>query len=601
MPPHSCIYCGRRIGRKCKGRSATADQYKQAVTFHHPDPVLGDYICSTHQAHPPNKPLTSTSRKRKRDSVPDATTPASVSHIAPSPQAFQVTAFPSDFSHDHSAPSPPPSASAQSSTEPYLVNPFQQALANSKQPVRTSSIGISNTTVTSPLCKIYRDKLFDSMLAPHHRHTHMTHVVTSMEHTTSTDTTIAGHYLRVFDVHTDHALLSQSNTNLLQELIESTSQPITSKPAHPAQHLQQALPFTTPTYTQKSYCQYTIPSTTNSPPVIHSIPISRQSDAYARLVEASSAATSAMRDPQSTTTSTRLSRYRNIFTPSISIDSIKDDTIKQHLKTIATSVQQHYKQHVPHKHLELECNHVFSTPLDGFGIEGLQLYAKVGEAVTPLHDETLWCSALNYMLPESIGYALWIAVGLHDLKQVMSIQEIDDLLHHQHLGKTTMEIGALLDTLIKTGARIEYAFQGPNHAISSPPGIGAMHLVYSQGLLTTQLAWNYSFTIPGAIECLAFWDSHDKHHRHESDGGSMATRSVIPLYTMQQNGYELNLADEMQAYQDSIAQLQQSSGGKHVIQLQPKKARTYCPKCLYRQDWVCIDGKCIHCHFNKPQ
>ena len=60
-------------------------------------------------------------------------------------------------------------------------------------------------------------------------------------------------------------------------------------------------------------------------------------------------------------------------------------------------------------------------------VSGLQVYIKSGETVTWLHDDLLWCAALNYMLKESQGCALWIAVGLHDLKQVMSLNEIERL------------------------------------------------------------------------------------------------------------------------------------------------------------------------------
>ena len=94
--------------------------------------------------------------------------------------------------------------------------------------------------------------------------------------------------------------------------------------------------------------------------------------------------------------STKPDRHRNIFAPFININSIKDETLKQHFKAVAVSLQQQYKQHVPHKHLELECDHVFSEPLDGFGVEGLQLYFKHGECVTWLHDELLWYVPCTY-------------------------------------------------------------------------------------------------------------------------------------------------------------------------------------------------------------
>ena len=137
--------------------------------------------------------------------------------------------------------------------------------------------------------------------------------------------------------------------------------------------------------------------------------------------------------------------------PTINIDSVKNDTLKQRIKAIATAVQQQYKSHTASKHLEIECDHVFATPLDGFGIDGVQLYLKSGECVTWLHDELLWCSALNYMMRESVGCALWIAIGLHDLKQVMSVSEMNAIFRRPVAKKTDkdiMKVGALLDNLI---------------------------------------------------------------------------------------------------------------------------------------------------------
>ena len=44
-----------------------------------------------------------------------------------------------------------------------------------------------------------------------------------------------------------------------------------------------------------------------------------------------------------------------------------------------------------------------------------------------------------------------------------------------------MEIGALLDALIKADVPIEYVLQKPGQLVSSPPGVGAAHLVYADG------------------------------------------------------------------------------------------------------------------------
>lgn len=107
----------------------------------------------------------------------------------------------------------------------------------------------------------------------------------------------------------------------------------------------------------------------------------------------------------------RLPRHHAPEPTTTDLYHLKEPVIRQRLVEIAREVQQYHKQIIPFKHQELECAHVFSSPLDGFGIDGLQLYIRPGECVTWLHDNLLWCSALNYMLKESQGCALWIAVG----------------------------------------------------------------------------------------------------------------------------------------------------------------------------------------------
>ena len=73
---------------------------------------------------------------------------------------------------------------------------------------------------------------------------------------------------------------------------------------------------------------------------------------------------------------------------------------------------------------------------------------------------------------------IWIAVGLRDLKQVMSLAEIEKLLLSNSAKRNIMEVGVLLDSLIKSGTHIEYVFQYPGTLVSSPPGYGAAHFVY---------------------------------------------------------------------------------------------------------------------------
>jgi hypothetical protein len=594
MPSHSCVYCGRRIERRLRGRHVTSEQLAQAVTYWDPEPVIGDYICNKHRKDPPACQLTPTSRKRQHVDPSDISPAEILSSIKTSHPPPSST--PPMLELDDPVAAPASTSTSTPSSTPYLVYPFQQALANSQQPpsvAPTSSTSSSSNTVTTQQWQTYQNSLYRSVLFPQRRDTHMHHIVTESELKTTFRTSTSGRYLRVFDAHTDQDTPSSGTANVIQELItaaseskqddQKTAATITSSSPALAQLLKRVLPFTNPTHTQQSYNQRMISPSNKTSPVYRSTVIKSQSDAYTRLVEAS-------------VTTTASPPNRNIFTPSISIDTINNTIVQQRLKGIAISVQQQHKQSTPHKHLELECDHVFTPPLDGFGIGGLQVYFKRGTGISWIHDELLWCSALNYMLKDSKGCTLWIAIGLNDLKQTLSMMDIDDLFRRQNI----MQVGKLLDTLIKSGTRIEYIFQKPGQCVSSPPGCGAAHLVISDGILITQLAWNYSFTMPGALECLAFWGERDKSFGHLSlDNGSMATRVVVPLYTMEMNGYDLNLKDKIRYYEDRIKQLKQSHPNQnYVIEENPGTSGSYCPKCLFRQDWLRINNECIHCYLN---
>lgn len=149
--------------------------------------------------------------------------------------------------------------------------------------------------------------------------------------------------------------------------------------------LKRVLSLSTPV--QSSWCQHSVSASSSSPPVVCSTRIKQHSHVYTRLQAAAAAAAS---NSSSTSSINANSRRNNIFTPTICIESIKDNNIKQRLKAIAAAVQRIYKQHIQHKHHEVECDYVFAIPLDGFGVNGVQLYFKVGECVTWLHDELLW-------------------------------------------------------------------------------------------------------------------------------------------------------------------------------------------------------------------
>ena len=406
--------------------------------------------------------------------------------------------------------------------------------------------------------------IYDHILKPHKRYEHM---IDAGEK--------PGRYLSVIDMDIKQDIHPNPHNNIIQEMLMKT----TSSSSSTAQQLKQVLSLST----HPSYSQQSIPSS-QSPPSLQLITL-KQHEAYERLVHAS--------------TSSTITPNKHIFTPSININCVKDPIIRQRLIDIARAAQQQYKQQTPHKHQEVECDDVFTSPLDGFGVSGLQVYIKSGESVTWLHDELLWCAALNYMLKESQGCALWIAVGLHDLKQVMSLNEVEKLFLSGPTKRNVLEVGTSLDTLIASGAYMEYAFQYPGTLISSPPGNGAAHFVYSHGTLMTQIAWDYSFTIPGAVQCLSYWGIDDNHDHLAIGNTSMSNISVVPLYTMQLQGYELGLMDRINHYKQLIIKLQ-SIKPKTKVTHTPSLAGIYCPDCLYRQDWIRVNNQCIHCYFKKP-
>jgi hypothetical protein len=82
----------------------------------------------------------------------------------------------------------------------------------------------------------------------------------------------------------------------------------------------------------------------------------------------------------------------------------------------------------------------------------------------------------------------------------------------------------------------------------------------------------------------------------------MATRTTLPLYTMEGYGYPFNLTDDMTICKSNIEHLQQR---KHKISIKimsiNDKHLSYCPDCLHRQDWIRVNNQCIHCYFKNPK
>ena len=151
---------------------------------------------------------------------------------------------------------------------------------------------------------------------------------------------------------------------------------------------------------------------------------------------------------------------------------------------------------------------------------------------------------------------------------------------------------------------MELVWQRPGRLVASPPGAGAMHLVIADGIFMTQLAWNMSFTMTGALQCLSFWgETHtNQDYGHIFSGnGSMASRAVIPLCTMDNAGYTLGFTDKIQTYLQYIKQLKKKYQVKLDIIEDESESLSLCPKCQYRQDWIRINNHCIHCYFQDPK
>jgi hypothetical protein len=350
MPQH-CIYCGRELKRKIKGRPATTEQLLHAAAYHHPHPVTATYICDTHRLHPPTS-LSSLKPKRDRTSSLDTSSSSSDSH--PSSKRQRVVEILSSLSQPQQQPLTIPTSlpatdqvtattltsSTQSvaTTTTYmsvsqeddtsvasdathtpltspLVHPYEQALAKSKQLIVTTSSETSScsTTITVPTqqWKQFHDQLHAHVLSPNSRDKHMIHIVTS----DPSNITITGRYLSVYDVKIEDDIFPNQHANIIQEMISSSSGSHTRASSfnntRSIQRLKNALPFTTPTHTQESYSHHRI--TAPPPPPVLQTALLSQSEAYQRLVHAS-------------TISTMPTPHQHIFTPSININCVTDLT-----------------------------------------------------------------------------------------------------------------------------------------------------------------------------------------------------------------------------------------------------------------------------------
>ena len=585
-------------------------------------------------------------------STPPAPAVAPIHHQSVVPVAEPLSPTQTDTSDDLSTlsiPYPLPHSMPplpDTGPNPYLVHHVKHACEQTVEDwkIHSPPPPLQSSTVDPRQYQSFESALFDLVLKPkkRYKHKHMHHI------------THRGHYLNVWDVDakeddkdvfteiraspppTTSSAPTSSSTPPTPTTPTSSSASTTSSAqmslrrsarSHPpsasltaattatttsviptlsvpeqAQALLQIIPPETDTHVQVAYNHVLTESKSPSGPVYTTTTFSKEKmvDAYTNLIHASDLVPSTLSNLDSVT-ELKWSPSQHTFVPSIQTQSIQNASVQQHLRSVGTEVQQFYQHHVPPLHYEILCDHVFVPPLDGFGVNGVQIYFKHGICVSWLHDEILWMAALNYMMKSSIGVALWIAIGVNDYKQTKSLMDIHDLLMRPKMN--IMDVGKLLDTLIQSNTRIEYVFQRPGQLVSSPPGIGAAHLVIADGLFMSQLAWNTSFTGDGAIQCLSFWGEHqtNRDFGHLSlDNSSMATRTVLPLYTMEENGYTLGLMDKLNRYKEWFKKLHAAKNGKVQIEYLRDVTQIYCPRCLHRQDWVRVNGRCVHCYFKHP-
>ena len=522
-------------------------------------------------------------------SAPAATQPLPV---LPTPIASLkcITQQPQHNITDHKSPSP--------DEEPFLVHPYEYAMRQTQLSWNTldNPPPLPSSTANPLQSDRFASHLVELVLIPNSRISYMKQV------------TGRGHYISLWDMDVkedardifNDIITTPATSSTESRQTRSSTTTSSSSSQTRAEHLQHVMPFDLPTHTQHAYQQTLTEQEHKHPPSFKSIRYKHIS-AYEKLIEAHDMVTTTMRQPN-TISDIKWSPSHNVFAPSIALPSIHNPSLQQHIKSIAQQAQTAYQQRVKRLTFELLCDHVFTPPLDGFGIEGLQVYFKHGYSISWIHDELLWLAALNYMAKSSIGAALWIAIGLHDLKQKWDIIQISEWF--VRVKPDLMQVGTLLDALCASGTRIEYVVQHPGELISSPPGIGACHIVIADGLFITQLAWNLSFNLPDAITCLSFWgETHtnrDFGHVH-LDNGSMATRTVIPLYTMDQAGYAFNLIDKIDQYYHDLKILQTKMKLNIKVVDKNDDHLTYCKNCLYRQDWVRVNNRCIHCFFKESK
>lgn len=624
MPPRLCAFCGNRFRRLDLGRAVTPDQWAEAMAYHAPDAPPGDWVCDKCRKNPPSpstkKHRRSTSTTTSTDTDTDtemqqtqhATTTTSSTGLAglsdvatnlgaamlatlataPAPRHLVVPYVEARRKTDETWPRPVAVTTSVTSTSVTNIS----ATSTSSSATFTAQIGTSkniNGRQWSPFSK----RLMDSVLTPNGRINHM-NIVLTIEESQTYQGKVDGRYLQVMD----GSLPSDDPTTRTGTVIGDLYHTVKSHQSSTSEEkkvgwelLKKAFPMSLTSHKQQAYTQMEVPSKKGTP-CYRSKAIVKHADIYTRLISASNDAVKVRGNP-SLVSKMPIDPYASVFTATVTVDGFHAATkpVKDLLRRVAREAQARYTSQTIRPLHAIEADHAFDPPIDGFGINGLQSYFKVRLCITWLHDELMWCSALNYMMVESVGCALWIAINLNALKHQFTVDEIDTIFTKGTKG--LMEVGELLDLLVSKKIQMEYVFQKPGQIVSSPLGTGAAHLVIADGIFMTQLAWNHAFSTQGIHDCLTFWGEQERTYDHIStDNGSMATTPMVPLYTMQTQGYDIGLGERIEKYERCLAQRLKDAPHTVVVRSpSPPMCNLYCTVCYNRQDWMLVDGKCVFC------
>ena len=219
------------------------------------------------------------------------------------------------------------------------------------------------------------------------------------------------------------------------------------------------------------------------------------------------------------------------------------------------------------------------------------------------------------MTSYSQGVAIWIGFNLHEARMKYSQQQLDEMIGESDISET-------ISRMLASGSKVYYCFQYPgessnNHlaishlfvvmllmclifwggnvgcAVQSGLGDGSSHLVVTLGPLVEQLAWNKSMCPEGVARSLCFWQGS----KRDRGNSAILTRHVLPCLTLQSQGYQLGLTEELR---------QLVKGAQHIAEADSRaivewfdhdanspKIHGYCDSCMKMVEVTSVNRNCI--------